>query len=251
MCGLSAQASPSGLGYPVVAMRALRVVALAAVLPLLGGGAVVNASPSSAATRAVARKGPLEIWLELKETRVKPGGRLRFRLGLRNIGKTSIYVSDDVFRHVEALESALRFKDNIYIEAVDVTGKALFALPLPAGNDLCVTSAPNSPSKPSNDDAATFGRDPYSGPLVKLAPGATLATSPWELPKFRDCETIHPASRDGYADLWQFVFDTRGKYKVRAVYDRVPADWIQKASKDVPGPAEIRLETRWISVTAE
>lgn len=216
------------------------------------GGALGNAAPSqAAANRAVARKGPIEIWLELKETHVKVGGRLRFKLGIKNAGRSLVMVPDAVFRNMEALEDSLRFKRGIFIEVVDARGGGAFAKPFPQGSDLCITVVSPSTRTPSIDDFPDSGNDPYEiTRLKKLTPGEVLVTQAWELPIHKECEVRRQASTDGLADLWQFDFESPGIYRIRAVYDQAPSDRIQKASKDRPDPEEIKLQTRWIEVRA-
>lgn len=239
-------------------MRISRVAASVGFLALLSGGLLGNAAQSSPAPhRAVARKGPVELRLELKETHVKVGGRLRFRLGLKNIGRSPIKLSDAVFRHVEALEENLRYKNDIFLEAVDAEGQPLFAKPLPIGSDLCIvvlstTEAAAQAAKEASDEYALFGDDPYDRlHLEVLPPGKALFTPPWELPIHKDCKVQARTSRDGYADLWQFDFESRGNFKIRAIYDRLPVDWPTKKRKYAPSPEQIRLETPWVEVVAQ
>jgi hypothetical protein len=83
---------------------------------------------------------------------------------------------------------------------------------------------------------------------VTLAPGKALVTPPWEPPIWKGCKVQARISQDGYADLYQFIFDEPGNFKVRAVFNNAPDEFLLRKGKYKWNPEEIRVATPWVEV---
>lgn len=199
-------------------------------------------SADSPSRRVIARKGPIELWLEVKTIDIRAGGRLRVKLGFRNMGRESIVVPDDLARDFTSLGDNYLLKSGVYVEVVDQQGRPQVGLPLPHGwgAEKCIKVYSSTGSIPSDMEKAR--------PYVKLSPGESIVSPSWEF--VPSCANSGRPSRDGYADLWQFVFERRGSYRVRAVYDQVPSQLAIKLTRRRVLPEEIRVETEWIELTA-
>lgn len=208
----------------------------------------------------------------LRRVPIKIGAPLWIKISLKNVGKKTMFVMDDLFTGPKDFQQALK-GESYYGVKVIITGPDGKDVPW---NDLRYISGGSCPELQSTFDpvgtvkAAKWRkegltkeqiddrlnneaqeevrkkkkREQSQHPIKRLEPGETIATRPWRYQgRCKEESGLYPPQVGDFAQLWNFHLDTPGVYTIRAIYFDDPYSRHKKEG------ADIRFHTPPIKVT--
>lgn len=212
--------------------------------------------------------------LEKYERRVpvKVGEPLWIKISLKNVGKKTMFVLDDLFTGRKNFRQAIGDRRHYGVKVV-ITGPDGKDVPAPEPQYIPSTPCPEGMTS-KIDLAATAkaaawrkeGRtedeidalldkglrdeekkkkewEQAHRPIIKLEPGETTTTRPWhKIRCYREYGSFPPQVGD-FSELWDYHLDSPGVYKIKAVYFDDPYSGHKKVG------ADIRFETPAIKIT--
>lgn len=229
---------------------ALIITALSFCMP---AGVFAATKPAAQVKSA---KGPVQLTVSLRKTKVRVNKTLWYKLELKNIGRTKLKVDDLIFKNPWAMHENCSNKMRIYIEVIASNGKPMrvqsdgepvkydwephqgeaYRLTADEKNEVEALTADwkkrglteHEQRVAYNDWNQRFHRRKNlaerrnPAKQLWLNPGASTATFAWADRGPDDYEGRDEDDRalnEGYAQLWSYRFLTPGIYRVRATYD--------------------------------
>ena len=223
-----------------VRFRVLAIAIMAGMLMFWGSasGAIELSASKSTASASMAEvlkpevevsseSWPIRLTMRLLETRLHLGENPWYQLTLTHIGDVQFWVTPFVLDPTQVRHNG-KGKKFVYFELIGPDGESV--------------------------DFAFLGRetvfdDPPDTEIPGIfQPGETRATLPWAYNPYdwgHKPESPGPAPRGQYSELPFYDLSKPGKYKIRAVYDRVfPDD--RKTPKQLRREGDVRVVTPWI-----
>lgn len=232
------------------------------------------ASESSTASlkglQATGKAGPLELRLELPKKDVPRGGRIHFRLTLRNVGKKPVVVSDYAFKNPKFFANNRDREHASYLVVVGRNGEDVYfssswVTPMFCPHDP-ISIAPGSVVKevdpsPEDDPFAYLDKWKRDNPEASnrvLKAGESVTSPAWAAPRWLDCVETPQVLAGDFTELWNVDLKQPGSYRVKAVFDatispRLKAKFPkyfarqQRIDKDISS-SDVRVETPWLEV---
>lgn len=195
--------------------------------------------------KVTARKGPVEITLEVANTVVRTVPRINLRVHslwirvtLRNIGKKPIQVWDGAFQSLLDLEETVGLR----YEIIGADGQAVGREPL-GGSEL---ERPGVCPKPPSDP----DWHKYKTPFV-LPPGKSVSTPETWMHHVVEIACLGRSDRSPlppYGEVLALDFGENKKAKIRLVYNRaIPQEFHSEMRRKVL-PEEVDFSTDWIDL---
>ncbi len=244
-------------------MAALQTRLILASVCVVGALLPVHADPIQ---RVTAKKGPIELTLEIASSTIGTGSAPWIAVQVRNVGKETITIVDELFSDrpsdVEKAHGRGR-GPGVYFELKGPDGQEVnFGYPtyphecLPFNRDpeLGESAEPYS-VPPSEEDADShFARNLAPGEIIRTRDFVYEPMDPRRCGRIRR-SLLGPVSHDGttisgFQELGAFRFRLPGKYKLRAIYD-MELSSIKKDLKELNierDPEEIKTKTGWITI---
>lgn len=195
--------------------------------------------------KVIARKGPVEITLEVANTTVRPHRRVNLnvhslwlRVTLRNISKKPFQVWDGAFQSLLDLEDSV----GLHYEIIGEDGSKISRHVL-GGSELDRPEV--CPKPPSNPDWNKF-----KVPFV-LAPGESVSTPESWMYHVVEVACLGRPKRSllpPYGEVLALDFDENKKAKIRLVYDWFIPKRLRRNPTDPSQPENVTFATDWISL---
>ncbi len=204
--------------------------------------------------RATSKKGPVELTLEVASSTIGTGNAPWIAIELRNVGKGTITVVDELFsdRPADIAPAHERRKGpGIFFELKGPDGEE-FNFGYRKFPDECLEWNRRSDDPPVAASVGGDSRDDDSHFARNLGPGESVRTREFVFEPVdpRRCAPVRRQIRfPGFQELGAFRFEKPGKYKLRAVYDEE-----YEAIKDVlkslniRRPEDVRVATNWAKI---
>lgn len=193
--------------------------------------------------KVVARKGPVEIALEVANTKVRTHPLMSMRIhslwlkvSIKNVGTKPFKVRTEAFRSILELEEHSSFR----YEIVDEDGRAVVRERLGA---ILFDIPPVCPQPPDDPDWERLK------PPLTLKPGETLSTRPtWGVSRLEVACLGRPirSPLDPYAEVLGLTFGKNKRAKIRLVYDYHVPDELRSDPAKPLRPEQVTVATDWI-----
>ncbi len=201
---------------------------------------------------------------------IKVGEPLWIKIGLKNVGKKTMFVLDELFTGRKNFRQAIG-NERRYGVMVVITGPDGKVIPAPESkyipSTLCPEGMTSRIDPVATEKAAVWRkagktegeidelmdrdlqdarqkkkeREQAHRPIIKLEPGETTITRPWHQVRCSGDHGSFPPQVGDFAELWDYHLDFPGVYKIKAVYFDDP---YRKS-----GGKEIQFETAPIEIT--
>jgi hypothetical protein len=229
----------------------------------------------------MASKNPVQIVLKARDTKLKVGQSLWYKLELKNVGKEKFRVEDRNFQDPWAVHENSRLKHGLYLEILGPNGKRLLirtagdrprhAWEAREGEDYRFSPEESLELKALTKEWDTRGmtaqqkaiaqaawldglidkknlaEDKDPAHQIWLAPGRSTTTFAWADRGTGDYTGRAEDDRalgEGYTQLWSYSFLRPGKYRVRAVYDHARPE----SNEDFKRKYGTGLAPAWVKV---
>lgn len=206
----------------------------------------------------------------LRRVPIKVGEPLWIKISLKNVGKKTMFVLDDLFTGRKNFRQAIGDRRHYGVKVV-ITGpdgkdapapepEYIPSTPCPEGMtskiDLAATAkaaAWRKEGKTEDEIDALFEKEIHDAqekkkkwdqahrPIIKLEPGETTTTHPWHKVRCHSETGSFPPQVGDFSQLWDYHLDSPGVYKIKAVYSDDP---YRKS-----GGKKIHFETPPIKIT--
>lgn len=195
--------------------------------------------------RVVARKGVVELSLEVANTEVRTHQRMNsrvhslwLRVSLKNIGKKPFQITDGAFQFLLALEEETGLKYEIVGEDGNPIGRIRHGGGVVARPDAC-------PPPPSDPDWERYK------PPFELAPGKTISTPASTMADVVEVACLGRSKSSPlppYGEIMGLDFGKNKRAKIRAVYDHEVPKKYRRHLKRPLGAEEVAFATEWIEL---
>lgn len=231
---------------------ALCAVALA-IVAIFGAPLLFAANQGDTATSVTAKKGPVQLRLEVFRTKIRLGDPILVRLTLKNIGRNGFVVTDGLFSpHADFVGVMSMVKAHgfgIYVTLHDPSGREIY-WDQPFSDGVCTEpgkeSSPWSRAIISTASAKSASPDEFFSKLLK--PGESIRTGPW-IQRGACPRAMTEEERSlGFAQLHAPLNKT-GLYYIQAVYDSTPRKSMGSSFHKFPD--DVKVDTSRIPIEVE
>ena len=211
---------------------------------------------AQASERTTARKGPIELTLEVASTTIHRGQAIWVAVEIKNVGKKPISLIDELFsdraRDIALAHGKASHGIGIHFELKGPDGLEL-NLGYPELPHECLPFNRRYDDPPTKKfivtDAEGDAADHY---FKQLKPQESVRTRDWlfEPMDSRSCETApreNPNAGTGLQELGVYTLEKLGKYKLRVIYANELSPVLRAMGNKVE-PEDVNVTTGWITI---